>query len=117
MADTRHLGTDTVAGAGCVLAVIAIAHRLATVTRADRIRYLETGRILEAGARGSPLRPQGGYAAMRRRQALGSETTEEAGLRAWDRRPERFGNGSYSTVYLRLRRDGSGWPAAFPGKG
>lgn len=49
--------------------VIAIAHRLSTVTRMDRILYMESGHIQEAGTHTDLLRRNGGYAAMWQRQA------------------------------------------------
>ncbi|WP_075882002.1 ABC transporter ATP-binding protein [Vreelandella massiliensis] len=58
--------------------VIAIAHRLSTVTRMDRILYMEAGRIVEAGSHAELLRRNGGYAAMWRRQAEANERPEQA---------------------------------------
>lgn len=49
--------------------VIAIAHRLSTVTRMDRILYMEAGEILEAGSHTELVSRNGGYAAMWQRQA------------------------------------------------
>lgn len=48
--------------------VIAIAHRLSTVTRMDRILYMESGQIKEAGGHSELLQREGGYAAMWQRQ-------------------------------------------------
>lgn len=51
--------------------VLVIAHRLATVYRADQIIYLEDGRVLEAGTHTELLRLNGAYARMV--QAYGGE--------------------------------------------
>ncbi|MDN3516664.1 ABC transporter ATP-binding protein [Aquisalimonas lutea] len=49
--------------------VIAIAHRLSTVTVMDRILYLEAGRLVEQGTHNELLAKDGKYAAMSRCQA------------------------------------------------
>lgn len=51
--------------------VIAIAHRLSTVTGMDRILYLENGRIVEEGPHAALLTRDGPYAALWRRQVGG----------------------------------------------
>ena len=50
--------------------VIAIAHRLSTVTQMDRILYMEAGRIVETGSHTELLNLNGGYAALWHRQAV-----------------------------------------------
>jgi ATP-binding cassette subfamily B protein len=51
--------------------VIAIAHRLSTVTAMDRILYLEDGRILEEGSHGDLVARRGAYAKLWDRQVGG----------------------------------------------
>ena len=59
--------------------VIAIAHRLSTVTRMDRILYMEHGQVLEDGSHADLLARDGKYARLWKRQAGGflPEETEE----------------------------------------
>ena len=51
--------------------VIAIAHRLATIARMDRLVVLDRGRIVEQGTHEALLRQNGLYAALWRRQSGG----------------------------------------------
>jgi ATP-binding cassette, subfamily B, bacterial len=48
-----------------------VAHRLATVVRANRIVVLRDGRIVESGTHGSLLRAGGHYAALVQLQTRG----------------------------------------------
>ncbi len=50
--------------------VLLVSHRLSTIRRADRILYLEHGRILEEGTHDELVRRGGRYAAYIRRQRL-----------------------------------------------
>lgn len=49
--------------------VLAIAHRLSTVTQMDRILYLECGRIVESGTHQALIEAQGAYARLWARQS------------------------------------------------
>ena len=51
--------------------VIAIAHRLYTIARMDRLVVLDRGRIVEQGSHEALLRHGGHYAALWRRQSGG----------------------------------------------
>jgi subfamily B ATP-binding cassette protein MsbA len=53
--------------------VVMIAHRLSTVQRADRICYMEEGRILESGTHAELVARRGRYAGMVQTQMLGDE--------------------------------------------
>jgi subfamily B ATP-binding cassette protein MsbA len=54
--------------------VIMIAHRLATVQKADRICYMEDGRVLESGTHSELVARRGKYARMVKTQLLGGES-------------------------------------------
>jgi subfamily B ATP-binding cassette protein MsbA len=51
--------------------VVMIAHRLSTVQRADRICYMENGRIVESGTHAELVAKRGRYARMVQTQLLG----------------------------------------------
>ncbi len=53
--------------------VVMIAHRLSTVQRADRICYMEGGRIIESGTHAELVARRGRYARMVQTQLLGDE--------------------------------------------
>jgi subfamily B ATP-binding cassette protein MsbA len=53
--------------------VIMIAHRLSTVQKADRICYMENGRIVESGTHAELVARRGRYARMVQTQLLGGE--------------------------------------------
>ena len=59
--------------------VIAIAHRLSTLARMDRIVVLEAGRIVEQGAHAALLAADGVYAALWQRQSGGFRAVAGAG--------------------------------------
>lgn len=61
--------------------VLAIAHRISTVARADRILVLSRGRVVESGSHEELLRAGGGYAAL---WSLQSGSAEVAGWAAGD---------------------------------
>jgi subfamily B ATP-binding cassette protein MsbA len=50
-----------------------IAHRLSTVQKADRICYMEGGRILESGTHAELVKKRGKYARMVQTQLLSDE--------------------------------------------
>jgi len=58
--------------------VIAIAHRLSTLARMDRIIVLEDGEIVEQGAHHDLLRQDGLYARYWNRQSGGFIDVQEA---------------------------------------
>ncbi|ALG75624.1 ABC transporter [Azospirillum thiophilum] len=76
--ETEHLIQDALLGLFEGRTVIAIAHRLSTVTGMDRILYLEGGRILEDGDHAGLLRRDGPYARLWRRQVGGFLPDESA---------------------------------------
>ena len=51
--------------------VIAIAHRLSTLARMDRVVVLDQGRIVEQGTHAALLAAQGAYARLWQRQSGG----------------------------------------------
>ena len=53
--------------------VVMIAHRLSTVQKADRICYMEDGRIVESGTHAELVARRGRYARMVQTQLLGDE--------------------------------------------
>ena len=68
---TESLITDAIEKAIAGRTVIAIAHRLSTLTAMDRIVYMEDGRILEQGSHAELLALEGKYAKMWRQQSSG----------------------------------------------
>ncbi|WP_376967399.1 ABC transporter ATP-binding protein (plasmid) [Azospirillum sp. A26] len=79
--ETEHLIQDALLGLFEGRTVIAIAHRLSTVTGMDRILYIEKGRILEDGDHATLLRRDGPYARLWRRQ-VGGFLPDDAGSTA-----------------------------------
>lgn len=77
--ETEHLIQDALLGLFEGRTVIAIAHRLSTVTGMDRILYMEKGRILEDGDHATLLRRDGPYARLWRRQ-VGGFLPDDAGI-------------------------------------
>ncbi len=57
---------------------IAIAHRLSTLSRMDRILVFNEGRIIEEGSHDSLLKKKGHYAQMWKMQASGFLTEDRA---------------------------------------
>ncbi len=52
--------------------VLMIAHRLATVQRADKICYMEAGQVLETGTHAELIAKGGKYARLVEKQFLGN---------------------------------------------
>ena len=71
---TESLITEAIDKAIRGRTVIAIAHRLSTLTAMDRIVYMEQGRILEQGSHAELLARDGRYASMWRQQSSGFVT-------------------------------------------
>lgn len=69
--ETEHLIQDALWELFQGRTVIAIAHRLSTVTGMDRIVYLEKGRILETGSHAELVARNGAYARLWARQVGG----------------------------------------------
>ena len=57
---------------------LAIAHRLHTISHADRIHVIEDGRVAESGRHDELLRKSGRYAMFYRLQLKQQETPEPA---------------------------------------
>ena len=68
---TESLITEAIEKAIHGRTVIAIAHRLSTLTAMDRIVYMERGQILEQGSHAELLEADGRYARMWRQQSSG----------------------------------------------
>jgi ABC-type multidrug transport system fused ATPase/permease subunit len=62
--------------------VISVAHRLSTLSGCDRIIVLSHGRIIEEGGFAELLRKNGPFAAMARRQGIGSDFAGMGDMRA-----------------------------------
>lgn len=58
--------------------LVVIAHRLSTVTDADRIHTIKDGQIVESGTHGELLSRQGTYAALYRAQVTDPETIDHS---------------------------------------
>ncbi|MBF0305622.1 MAG: ABC transporter ATP-binding protein [Alphaproteobacteria bacterium] len=69
--ETEHLIQESLRDLMKGRTVIAIAHRLSTIRHADRVLYLEAGRIVEQGRHDELLAAGGRYAALWARQSGG----------------------------------------------
>lgn len=67
-ADTEHLVSKVLDALAKECSILVIAHRLATVQRADEIIVLDQGRVIETGTHESLMRARGKYHGMVTRQ-------------------------------------------------
>jgi ATP-binding cassette subfamily B multidrug efflux pump len=72
-AQTEREITDRLADLFGTRIIILITHRLSTLRRADRILFLDRGRLVDAGAHEEMMRRGGAYARWVAREALKEE--------------------------------------------
>jgi ATP-binding cassette, subfamily B, bacterial MsbA len=72
-ADTEHLVSKVLDALASECSILVIAHRLATVQRADEIIVLDQGRVIETGTHESLMRARGKYHGMVTRQMFAAE--------------------------------------------
>lgn len=72
-ADTEHLVSKVLDALASQCSILVIAHRLATVQRADEIIVLDHGRVIETGTHESLMRARGKYHGMVTRQMFAAE--------------------------------------------